>query len=97
MEDGSAIPCEEVVNSYRDKLHISYFFKENSGPGDSRNFGMKNAKGDYFLILDSDCILPPDYLSEVEKALQQNYVDCFGGPDKALIVLLMSKKQLISR
>lgn len=84
VEDGSTIPCVEVVNSYRDKLHISYFFKENSGPGDSRNFGMKNAKGDYFLILDSDCILPPDYVSEVEKALQQNYVDCFGGPDKAL-------------
>lgn len=84
VEDGSSIPCEEVVDSYRDRLHISYFFKENSGPGDSRNFGMRNAKGDYFLILDSDCILPPNYLSEAEKALKQNYVDCFGGPDKAL-------------
>ena len=84
VEDGSSILCEEVVDSYRDRLHISYFFKENSGPGDSRNFGMRNAKGDYFLILDSDCILPPNYLSEAEKALQQNYVDCFGGPDKAL-------------
>ena len=84
VEDGSSISCEEVVNSYSDRLHISYFFKENSGPGDSRNFGMRNAKGDYFLILDSDCILPPNYLSEAEKALQQNYVDCFGGPDKAL-------------
>lgn len=84
VEDGSSISCEEVVDSYRDRLHISYFFKENSGPGDSRNFGMRNAKGDYFLILDSDCILPPNYLSEAEKALKQNYVDCFGGPDKAL-------------
>lgn len=84
VEDGSSILCEEVVDSYRDRLHISYFFKENSGPGDSRNFGMRNAKGDYFLILDSDCILPPNYLSEAEKALKQNYVDCFGGPDKAL-------------
>ena len=84
VEDGSSILCEEVVDSYRDRLHISYFFKENSGPGDSRNFGMRNAKGDYFLILDSDCILPPNYLSEAEKALKQDYVDCCGGPDKAL-------------
>ncbi len=84
VEDGSTIPCDSVIESYRDKLNISYFFKKNSGPGDSRNFGMKNAQGNYFFILDSDCILPPNYLSEVEKALSENYVDCFGGPDKAL-------------
>ncbi|WP_296150894.1 glycosyltransferase [uncultured Flavobacterium sp.] len=84
VEDGSTIPCDAVIEGYRDKLNISYFFKKNSGPGDSRNFGMRNAQGDYFLILDSDCILPPDYLLEAEKALSKNYVDCFGGPDKAL-------------
>ncbi|WDO11711.1 glycosyltransferase [Flavobacterium sp. WW92] len=84
IEDGSTVPCKEITDNYQDKLNISYYFKENSGPGDSRNFGMKNAKGDYFLILDSDCILPPEYLSEVQKALETDYVDCFGGPDKAL-------------
>lgn len=84
VEDGSSISCDEVANAYRDKLNISYYFKENSGPGDSRNFGMRNAKGDYFLILDSDCILPPNYLEEAEKALAENYADCFGGPDNAL-------------
>ena len=84
VEDGSSIPCKNVIQEYRDKLNISYFFKKNSGPGDSRNFGMKNAQGDYFLILDSDCILPPSYLLEAEKALSENYADCFGGPDKAL-------------
>lgn len=84
VEDGSTIPCKDIIDNYQDKLTISYYFKENSGPGDSRNFGMRNAKGDYFLILDSDCILPPDYLSEVQKALEADSVDCFGGPDKAL-------------
>lgn len=84
VEDGSSIPCQFVIDAYKDRLNISYFFKPNSGPGDSRNFGMRNAKGDYFLILDSDCILPPNYLLEVEKALQNDFVDCFGGPDKAL-------------
>jgi glycosyltransferase involved in cell wall biosynthesis len=84
IEDGSSIPCKEIIESFRSKLTISYYFKSNSGPGDSRNFGMQHAKGDYFIIFDSDCIIPPNYLSEVEKALDLNYADCFGGPDKAL-------------
>lgn len=84
VEDGSSIPCEDVVRKYGEKLNISYYYKDNSGPGDSRNYGMKKAKGDYFIIFDSDCIIPAMYLTEVDKALKQNYVDCFGGPDKAL-------------
>lgn len=84
VEDGSSLPCEEVIRSFQTKLNISYYFKLNSGPGDSRNFGMRKAKGDYFIIFDSDCIIPPNYLSEVDKALQVDFVDCFGGPDQAL-------------
>ena len=84
VEDGSTVPCDKEVDSYKNKLNISYYFKYNSGPGDSRNFGMNLAKGDYFLIFDSDCIIPKNYLSEVSKQLKQHYVDCFGGPDKAL-------------
>ena len=83
VEDGSTISSKEVVNAFSSKLNISYYFKENSGPGDSRNFGMHHAKGNYFIILDSDCILPDNYLYEVEKNLKANYVDCFGGPDAA--------------
>ncbi|MFD2602107.1 glycosyltransferase [Flavobacterium suzhouense] len=84
IEDGSSITCKEVVDSYSDKLNISYYFKANSGPGDSRNYGMKIAKGDYFIILDSDCIIPPHYLESVDLNLKKSYVDCFGGPDAAL-------------
>ncbi len=84
VEDGSTLPCEDIVNAYKEKLNISYYLKYNSGPGDSRNFGMKQAKGDYFLIFDSDCIIPSHYLTEVSNALKQDYVDCFGGPDKAM-------------
>lgn len=84
IEDGSTIKCQEVLEKYADKLNISYYFKPNSGPGDSRNFGMEKARGNYFIIFDSDCIIPANYLIEVEKALKETYVDCFGGPDKAL-------------
>lgn len=84
IEDGSSLGCEEVVKKYKGRLNIAYYFKENSGPGDSRNYGMKKAKGDYFIIFDSDCIIPKNYLTEVFNTLKQDYVDCFGGPDKAL-------------
>lgn len=84
VEDGSTLRCQDVAQKYGDRLDISYYYKENSGPGDSRNYGMKKARGDYFIIFDSDCIIPQQYLNEVDKALRENYVDCFGGPDKAL-------------
>ena len=83
VEDGSTISSKSSVEAYQSKLNISYYFKENSGPGDSRNFGMQKAKGNYFIILDSDCILPKEYLNNVISALNEHYVDCFGGPDAA--------------
>ena len=84
IEDGSSLKCDDIVREYGGRLNISYYYKDNSGPGNSRNFGMQKAKGDYFIIFDSDCIIPKFYLTEVANALKQNYVDCFGGPDKAL-------------
>lgn len=81
VEDGSTITAEKVIKDYGHLLYISYFFKPNSGPGDSRNYGMKQAMGDYYIILDSDCILPENYLQEVDRFLQTGYVDCFGGRD----------------
>ncbi len=83
VEDGSSQDSKEVIHEFQESLNISYYFKENSGPGDSRNYGMKKAKGNYFIILDSDCILPKQYLAEVNKELQKEFVHCFGGPDAA--------------
>lgn len=83
VEDGSTISSEEVIGDYVDYLAISYYKKPNSGPGDSRNYGMARAKGNYFIVLDSDCILPPQYLVKVEKSLREDFVHCYGGPDAA--------------
>ncbi|MCB0383606.1 MAG: glycosyltransferase [Psychroserpens sp.] len=83
VEDGSTIDCKAVVKDFESDLNISYYFKSNSGPGDSRNYGMSKAKGNYFIILDSDCLLPSSYLKVVTKELEIEYVDCFGGPDAA--------------
>jgi glycosyltransferase involved in cell wall biosynthesis len=81
IEDGSSKTSEAIVNTFNSQLDISYYYKDNSGPGDSRNFGIKKAKGNYFIILDSDVILPSNYLSEVKNFLDKSYYDCFGGPD----------------
>lgn len=83
VEDGSSIPCKDIVENYTNNLNIKYFFKENSGPGDSRNYGMQKASGDYFLIFDSDCIIPKSYLKNVDTFLNTNFFHCFGGPDAA--------------
>lgn len=83
VEDGSKDTSEGIIKKYSCKLNIQYYFKENSGPGDSRNYGMRKAKGNYFIILDSDVILPEHYLSTIDCFLQNNYADCFGGPDAA--------------
>ncbi len=83
VEDGSQDSSENIVEKYKSQLNLNYFFKDNSGAGASRNFGMQQATGNYFLILDSDVIVPHQYLSEVKKGLQENYTDAFGGPDAA--------------
>ena len=83
IEDGSTIDCKSVISKFLPVLNISYYFKANSGPGDSRNYGMLKAKGNYFIILDSDCLLPTNYLITVNDYLEAHYVDCFGGPDAA--------------
>lgn len=83
VEDGSAVPCKEVVERYADKLDVKYFVKPNSGPGMSRNFGAERAQGEYFIVLDSDCVIPPAYLKAVETELQREPADAFGGPDRA--------------
>ena len=84
VEDGSENTCEQIVKSYEDQLNIVYFFKNNTGPGDSRNYGMSKAKGNYFIILDSDVIVPKGYLTAVREALHFKFLDCYGGSDRAL-------------
>ena len=83
IEDGSTLMSDTVCAKYKSQLNIAYYYKENSGPGDSRNYGMSVAKGDYFIIFDSDCLIPANYLTEVNEELENNYVDCFGGSDAA--------------
>ena len=82
VEDGSTITCEKVFEEYTQLLHIRYFFKPNSGPGPSRNFGFKQARGNYLVVFDSDCTIPEGYLKAVEDFLGHTPLDAWGGPDR---------------
>ncbi|MCQ2192044.1 MAG: glycosyltransferase [Paludibacteraceae bacterium] len=83
VEDGSSKPCEEVCKKYANQLNLRYFMKENSGPGQSRNYGAERANGEYLIILDSDVVLPEGYLKAVDDELNTEPADAFGGPDSA--------------
>lgn len=83
VEDGSVTDCKEVANIYRQQLNLAYYSKENSGPGLSRNYGARKAKGNYFIFFDSDCEIPPHYIDTVRKRLVEHYTHAFGGPDRA--------------
>lgn len=83
VEDGSTLKSDEIVNSFSSKLNLKYFFKDNSGAGASRNYGMQRANGNYFIIFDSDCIIPLHYLEELEESLTHNFTDAYGGADAA--------------
>ena len=81
VEDGSAISSQEVVKKFDQLFSLQYHYKPNSGPGDSRNVGATLAHGEYLIILDSDIILPVNYLQTIHNFLIQTPVDAFGGPD----------------
>ena len=84
IEDGSTQTCEHVIGRYKDSLDIYYYEKQNTGQGFSRNFGFERAKGDYFVVFDSDCIIPPNYFDAVNENIEHhNGIDCWGGPDRA--------------
>ena len=87
VEDGSKTPCKDVCDTFADILDLHYYFKDNSGPGQSRNYGAERAKGDWLIVLDSDVVLPEGYLAAVNSQfsiLNSPFpCDAWGGPDAA--------------
>lgn len=83
VEDGSTIRCDQEIEKHKDKIKIKYLYKGNEGRSIARNYGLEIAEADFFIFVDSDCILPPDYIESLKKCLADNPTDCFGGPDAA--------------
>ena len=70
FENNPVYPLKIV---YREYLPVS----------DARNEAAKLAAGDYFIFLDSDCLIPQNYLKAIDAALAEKPLDLFGGPDAA--------------
>ncbi|MBO4907182.1 MAG: glycosyltransferase [Bacteroidaceae bacterium] len=83
VEDGSSVTCYDVVQSYILRLYVDYLVKENGGPGQARNYGAAHALGEFYVVLDSDCVLPPNYIAALKEELEREPCDAFGGPDRA--------------
>lgn len=84
VEDGSTVPCAEIVNRYAAaNLNVKYFYKDNEGRSIARNYGMERATGDYFIFFDSDCVVPTDYFQKLTDMASTQPFDCYGGPDAA--------------
>lgn len=83
IEDGSTISSEKVIDRFKDLFPIHYIRQENTGQGFARNHGMAQAKGDFFIVFDSDVIVPASYLEVLNKAILARGLDAFGGPDAA--------------
>lgn len=84
VEDGSTDTCKaEAEAAASQGLDVKYFWKENEGRSIARNYGMEHAHGRYFIFFDSDCVIPPSYFETITGALDENFLDCFGGPDAA--------------
>lgn len=83
LEDGSSLPCDKVCKRYEDRLDLHYYFMPGTGRSERRNYGMSHAKGDWFILFDSDVIVPPQYIATVRAELEKTPLDCYGGPDAA--------------
>jgi len=92
VEDGSQKPCKDVCDKYAGILDLCYYYKDNSGPGQSRNYGVERANGEYVIVLDSDVVLPKGYMQAVDTAITHHPspitqhpspITSFGGPDAA--------------
>jgi glycosyltransferase involved in cell wall biosynthesis len=94
IEDGSVDKADLIVKKYAKSLQINYFFKENGGQGFARNYAFERAKGDFFIILDSDALIEPTYLEEVKKGLENQQLDLFGGPDKDHVSFTATQKAI---
>ncbi len=83
VEDGSTLPCHEIVDRYAGRLDIRYIYKDNEGRSIARNAGIEASDGDYLVFFDSDCVIPPQYFESLNKYLTASPADCYGGPDAA--------------
>lgn len=79
--DRSPVICNEFANK-DDRVKVIH--KVNGGLSDARNFGIKQARGEYILFIDSDDYIELDTCREFIKALNNKEVDIIVGNAKKI-------------
>ncbi len=64
VDDGSTDNTKEIVKKYK---NVKYFYKENSGVADTRNYAISKVETPYFMFLDCDDYIAEDLIEECEK------------------------------
>jgi len=82
-DDDSFDNTESLVNRLKKttEFPVHFFSQNKQGPGAARNFGIKKAKGDFFIFIDSDCTVSTKWMQEIDISLEKEEANAFGGPD----------------
>lgn len=75
INDGSTDKTDSIIKKYINDNRIKYYNRSNHGIGKTRNFGIKEATGEYITFLDSDDYLPNDAIDNLYKLAQKNKLD----------------------
>ena len=75
INDGSIDKTDSIIKKYINDNRIKYYNRSNHGIGKTRNFGIKEATGEYITFLDSDDYLPNDAIDNLYKLAQKNKLD----------------------
>ncbi len=79
VDDGSTTSYESTVTPFQKQLNIKFIRQDNSGPGNARNRGVTEAKGQYLAFTDDDCQPAPNWLSAFADAFRQYPYCLLGG------------------
>ncbi|MBN1974914.1 MAG: glycosyltransferase [Sedimentisphaerales bacterium] len=62
-DDGSTDNTRDIISGFKDE-RIKYIYKDNGGPSSARNMALKKSHGSFIIILDSDDMMAPDFISK---------------------------------
>lgn len=71
VDDGSDDDLREKIEEFKSDERIKYFYKENTGVSDTRNYGVNQAMGEYIIFVDSDDYISKTLLKDIEQYINQ--------------------------
>jgi cellulose synthase/poly-beta-1,6-N-acetylglucosamine synthase-like glycosyltransferase len=80
VDGNSTDKTREIVKKYPVKLVV----EKRKGLNLARNTGIKCSKGEIVAFTDSDCIVPPNWITKIVENFKDPKVSCVGGSAKAL-------------